>query len=135
MICYKCKELEVPEGKKYKLCKPCNAFASKVWRQKNPEKYREYENKRDKITTSDNWRLRRYGISKEEFSSLLTKQNNVCAICKTDTPGRGRNFHVDHNHKTGKIRGLLCDKCNRGLGYFNDSLDVLKSALGYLNEN
>lgn len=76
----------------------------------------------------------RYGLSQEEFSVLLKKQNGCCAICEevfvpTKTHPR---LSVDHDHKTKTIRGLLCHKCNVGLGLFRDSETYLQNALAYL---
>lgn len=69
-----------------------------------------------------------YGLSLEDWHELLDKQNGVCAIC-------GESFDklcVDHDHKTGQVRGLLCDKCNKGLGQFNDDVNKLARAIQYL---
>lgn len=74
-------------------------------------------------------RWSRYGLSEEEFSIILDKQDNACAICKDkfeDTP------HIDHCHDTGEVRGLLCRGCNHGLGNFRDNEDNLLSAINYL---
>jgi hypothetical protein len=105
------------------------------WRKANPDKVRasvEKYKEQQKHTA----RKRRYGITKEQYEELLIKQESRCAICSTDKVGRNHtSFHVDHNHDTGKVRGLLCDKCNRGLGYFNDNPDNLNKAAEYLNEN
>lgn len=72
----------------------------------------------------------RYGITKEDFSALLEKQNNLCAICfiKPDT-----RLHIDHCHQTGKVRGLLCGNCNRALGLLKDNTIFLSKAIEYLN--
>lgn len=71
---------------------------------------------------------RTYGLSPEEFDVLKKSQNNVCAICS-----RGdRLLCVDHNHETGKIRGLLCMQCNSGIGYFKDDVDLTEKAANYL---
>lgn len=78
---------------------------------------------------------RRYDISLNEYNQLLQEQNGCCAICGTTNEQMIKRMHVDHNHTTGKVRGLLCDKCNRGLGFFNDDASQLKKALEYLNEN
>lgn len=82
------------------------------------------------------WKLieSRYKLTKEEYIEILYAQGGVCGICSTVKPGRGSRLHVDHDHKTGKVRGLLCDKCNRGLGYFNDNPGILYSAYEYLCE-
>jgi hypothetical protein len=64
---------------------------------------------------------------------MLKDQNGTCKICKTNTSGTKRgNFAVDHCHKTGKIRGLLCSNCNVGLGYFDDSVELMEEAKQYL---
>lgn len=90
----------------------------------NPEKLRDLN-------------LKKYNINSSQYSDLLLKQNNVCAICfrsetSKHTNGILWNLSIDHDHKTSKIRGLLCNNCNRGLGLFQDNLDVLKNAVLYL---
>ena len=78
-----------------------------------------------------NYRLKkRYGITIKNYWDLVAKQNGVCLICnKSD----GHKLHIDHDHKTGKVRGLLCGSCNRGLGMFKEDIKHLKSAIKYLN--
>jgi len=74
--------------------------------------------------------LHRYKLTLIEYSTMLQKQNNACALCLVvfkNTP------HIDHCHNTGKIRGLLCDKCNKGLGFFDDDKIKLKRAIKYLS--
>ena len=76
----------------------------------------------------------RYGITLAEYDTMLEQQGGCCKVCRTtDSGGKGR-FHVDHNHTTGKVRGLLCSGCNKGLGHLQDSPDVLLKALAYLLE-
>lgn len=79
-------------------------------------------------------RLRRvYSITQEDFDLMLTDQGGRCKICFTDTPGGGRSkFSIDHDHVTGKVRGLLCLACNTGLGNFKDDLGALHRAVTYL---
>jgi hypothetical protein len=74
---------------------------------------------------------REYGLTLEQFLDLLDRQNNQCAICKTVFENRSQSF-VDHCHTTGKVRGLLCAKCNFGIGQFNDNIEVLSQAIEYL---
>ena len=75
---------------------------------------------------------RSYGISLKDYDALLDAQGGRCLICQTlDSTPHGR-FCVDHCHKTGKIRGLLCVRCNSGLGHFKDSPDLLLTAAKYL---
>ncbi len=97
---------------------------TQAWRKANPERVAGSQRK---------LALKRYGLSEGDFDRLLRAQSFVCAICGTDQPGGIRKrFHVDHNHATGKVRGLLCGKCNLGLGLFNDSLDLLEKAAAYI---
>jgi hypothetical protein len=72
-----------------------------------------------------------YGLTKEQYIDLKTKCNNACSICGN----KERKLCVDHNHTTGKVRGLLCKSCNSGLGIFKDSPEVLKVAIKYLENN
>jgi hypothetical protein len=68
---------------------------------------------------------------------MYEEQNGVCWICEKRTRGRGEEKNtlaVDHNHKTGKIRGLLCSNCNTGLGNLRDSIELLEKAITYLKE-
>ncbi len=83
----------------------------------------------------------RYGITLEEYNTMLEEQNGECAVCGTDDPkgrqsGRGKvkGFYVDHNHETGEIRGLLCNNCNRSIGLFNDDPSILEKAVLYLRK-
>lgn len=76
--------------------------------------------------------LRKYGITLSEYLTLLENQHGVCAVCKRPPRGRRKFLAVDHNHKTGDIRGLLCITCNVGLGALGDSTELLYAALAYL---
>lgn len=82
--------------------------------------------------------LARYNLSTKEYNVMLKNQNEQCAICGTDKPIKGgfqNYFHVDHCHKTGKNRGLLCNNCNRGLGMLGDTVEAIEKALDYLKKN
>ena len=72
---------------------------------------------------------RKYGITTKEYNTLLDAQDGVCAIC---FGGNNRKLCVDHDHDTGKVRGLLCDKCNLGIGMLGDKVDALQRAIDYL---
>jgi hypothetical protein len=74
---------------------------------------------------------RKYGISMEEYDRILFAQKEKCAICRR-RPEKERRLAVDHDHATGKVRGLLCGKCNMGLGYFDDTAERLDAAAAYL---
>jgi hypothetical protein len=75
----------------------------------------------------------RFGITLDEYTEKLKAQNNFCAICKVELPASGYFTHLDHCHKTGKIRAFLCTNCNRGLGHFQDNKDFLLEAARYLD--
>jgi hypothetical protein len=78
----------------------------------------------------------KYGITLEDYDEMLHQQNGCCAICgSNDAGGPGKRFVVDHNHTTGEVRGLLCNNCNRALGYFMDSPRSISKALDYLYTN
>jgi hypothetical protein len=73
-----------------------------------------------------------YGITPEQFAERLIAQDNRCAICRTDTPN-GKGWQVDHDHATGKVRGVLCVNCNTLLGHSNDDPARLEAAVAYLS--
>ena len=74
---------------------------------------------------------RRYRMTVAEYDDRLAAQGGVCAVCGGDK-GDVPNFHVDHCHRTGAVRGLLCSRCNRGLGFFGDDTKLMASAISYL---
>ncbi len=75
-----------------------------------------------------------YGITANEYKTLLIKQNGVCFICEEEEKGKRGNLHVDHCHDTGKIRGLLCSDCNRAIGFLRHSPRLLQRAIEYLTQ-
>lgn len=75
----------------------------------------------------------RYGITEKEYWTIFDAQGGCCAICGKTRKEDGRNLSVDHNHKTGKVRGLLCWKCNRALGHF-DSLVLARNLFIYMEK-
>lgn len=76
----------------------------------------------------------KYGITDTEYHQLNESQNYVCAICNGNDD-RGAKLAIDHCHKTNKVRGLLCRTCNVALGYLNDDVALLESALNYLKKH
>jgi hypothetical protein len=100
------------------------ALRAAVWRAKNREKVKRYR---------QDWHLRKkYGIGLDEYEKRLADQGGVCAICSL--PGEDT-LDVDHDHKTGAVRALLCHLCNIGLGAFADDPARLERAMGYLKEH
>jgi len=117
---------------------------SKIYNRKNKEKFKKLTQKRRKENPDvyADIRLRSvYGITLEQYNKILKKQNYVCKICHKTTkdisckPSRNdKRLHVDHNHATGKIRGLLCRRCNCVLGFVKDNVYLLKQTIKYLNK-
>jgi len=120
---------------KKRVCEGCNGKfleinGRKRWCSEKCSKYsvtakREVRNKR---------LLKRYGISIIDYENMYEQQGGCCSICKDILFNSKRFAAVDHDHKTGKVRGLLCKFCNRGLGLFHDDTNLLKKAILYLNE-
>ena len=113
--------------------------ATRAWEKRHPEKAREitqrnYKKYRGrKLDSAWERSLKRlYGIDANGYAALLKSQDGKCAICKTARVGKGRKrFDVDHDHRTGRVRGLLCNRCNRKPGFLDDSVFVAP-ALNYL---
>lgn len=82
------------------------------------------------------WRakLKGYGLTVEEYYAILREQNGCCAICGGNNPKQHR-LAVDHDHVTGRVRGLLCHSCNSGMGKLRDSPDLLRAAILYLERS
>jgi len=76
-----------------------------------------------------------YSITLEMYNKMLISQDNKCLICNKDSELLPKMLAVDHDHKTGKIRGLLCIQCNTGIGSFQDDSNLLKKAISYLEES
>ena len=134
---------ELTESETYKTesyiwpqCLACKKISNDKFKEKNP--------KRDTNSLKSHYYANRgqFKLSKDEFTKLLDKQNNVCAICtKPEQIISGRinrvpkRLAIDHNHNTGKIRGLLCHHCNVALGSFKDSIETLQAAIDYLKQH
>ena len=111
-------------------CKVCADTYKTSWIEKNPDTVEKH------ISDRENARLlKRYGITTDEYNVIATKQNHCCKICgNTASQGRARSkfLSVDHCHTTGTVRGLLCQKCNTGIGLLGDTHSSLLKALEYL---
>ena len=114
----------------------------KDWNEKNAEKivaykelYRNDPKKKEaaKVYHRKRWLMQQFGITIKDYDKMVKDQDGKCAICgTTESRINCDNFAVDHDHETGKIRGLLCHNCNVGLGNFKDSHDLLNKAINYL---
>lgn len=120
--CNKCKQTlpitsftRVSKGNVYR-CKQCD----KQYRLEHSKQIREYQLQY------------KFGITIEQYELILKEQNYTCAICKK--PATTKRLAVDHCHKTGQVRGLLCSHCNQGLGHFMDDLSIINNSLKYLQK-
>lgn len=114
-------------------CKSCCTEYFKNRYKNNPERVKEINenyHKRNPDAKRKTFIKYNYGITLDEYNDLLEKQNYSCGICGTSEIKR--NFDVDHSHENDKIRGLLCPKCNKGIGLFNDDIELLTKAINYL---
>jgi len=132
------------EKKKY------DADRQREYRKKNADKVRAsdrryyQENKvrlterrvKYKPTVKNSYLKRTYGITLEQYNLMLKEQNNRCAICNSDNPKSFKNesFHVDHDHITGDVRGLLCSNCNMTLGLIHEDISILEKTINYLEK-
>lgn len=115
-------------------CRDCQGRITRDYRQRSPE-CRAARLAWQRGAKGRKIKLRyRYGIEAEEYDRLLKSQDGRCAICRTDRPGGRYNdkLLIDHDHATGKIRGLLCQRCNGALGLFGDDLAGIMRVVEYL---
>jgi hypothetical protein len=126
-------------------CKKCHSAAVVTSQRNQRESYRArqrewYEKNRERVTEYHRGRhlLQTYGMTPTQYGQILESQGGVCAICRQpETKCDGRtglvhNYHVDHDHISGQVRGLLCNDCNTGLGSFGDDPELLIEAASYL---
>ena len=109
---------------------------TKEWQAANPERYaakqREWRDSGGKARSNRKSHLKRkFNLSSEDYAARLADQGGRCAICHAE-PGLGKALDVDHDHKTGQVRGLLCRNCNHGLGKFKDDPFTMTEARFYL---
>jgi len=121
-------------------CKECRKLKDRNYYVKNKERIK-YDSRirnkkhRDKIGyegRKDYYLKWMFNITLEDYNTMLEQQDNKCCICKINY---SKTYHVDHCHTTNKVRGLLCDQCNKGLGHFKDNIDYLQSAIKYLGDD
>ncbi len=125
-------------------CRICTRYAyEKKKANTKPELHKEDQNLRAKKSY---WNLseearkvrsrktlcRRYGMTPEVYDAMLERQGGGCKICGTKTPSKGKSFHVDHCHRTGRVRGILCHHCNVAIGLLREDVDIVRKVLEYL---
>lgn len=115
------------KGKARSKCKQCTAKRTALWRDKNREGLKE--------KARNQHMLRTYGLSLEEYNTLLKAQDHKCYICRVDAVDCfHEKLYVDHCHTTGEVRALLCHNCNAGIGHFKENKMLLQNAIFYLEE-
>ncbi len=142
--CSRCKIIKPCEefGKrqylrKTSVCHECEARVARIRYSNNKDKIAERQRARraDNPEIIRHYNLKRiYGISLSDWHEMFEKQGMRCAICGTDKP-LGRGWQTDHNHKTGKLRQILCHHCNSGIGHFMENPEIIRSALSYLEKH
>ena len=108
---------------RHSSCNECDKERVKKRHKENPER------------TRNNVLKRNYGISLDEHTQMYEEQNGLCAICKNKGDGRWKKLCVDHDHKTGRVRQLLCRNCNMVLGQVGDNIKTLESMIKYMSKN
>jgi hypothetical protein len=111
-----------------KTCKDCTNAAARKIRVEQPERYAKYK-KRNKGYLKE----KRYGITQQQFDQILVDQNNKCKLCYSEFKN-SKDTHIDHCHDQNRVRGLLCNLCNVGLGQFKDNVEYMYNAIKYLNK-
>jgi len=117
---------------RHPLCKPCRAAQERARYARDRERLLEQmrTDPARRVRTRRQTLHRKYGLSLEDHDALRIRQSGCCAICEIRT----KQLYVDHDHKTGEVRGLLCANCNFGVGDFADDPDRLLGAARYLHE-
>lgn len=117
----------------YSVCTKCTLKHQNKYYCKHDQQRKEYANQyrsnhRDTILKYNrDKRFKKYGLTKDQFLEILDRQNNLCAICHKKPP-----VDIDHDHRTGRVRGILCRRCNAAIGVFDDSIDLLRNSISYL---
>jgi hypothetical protein len=123
------------KGYREKSCKECRyaQARSNKNRAANVARYRSSDKYKESIRRGV---LKKYGLTIEEYNNVVESQDGLCAICKNPETrtirGKLKSLSVDHDHKTGRVRGIICDNCNTILGRVKDSEDHLLALLDYL---
>jgi hypothetical protein len=118
------------------ICKICSINRNKQYVISNPDKIRQAKRKeyrKNELRYREYNLKRTYGIDLHDYNKMLAAQNGACAICKkSHTIRKNKRLDVDHDHETGKVRGLLCSYCNQVIGDAKEDIVILENAITYL---
>jgi hypothetical protein len=108
-----------------KICRSCN-------QERDLSLFSKDKNKKDGLRSNC-----KYNISLNFYDNLFIQQNNRCAICSNAFSNEKHNYkaHIDHDHTTGKVRGLLCNDCNSGIGFLKENITILSNAIKYIEKH
>jgi hypothetical protein len=112
-------------------CGECQKIKSKEYARSLREKSPEYKEKM-RVVNIKTCLKKKYGMTLEQWEKMFSDQNGKCAICKTNQKELNKRFSVDHDHITNKVRGLLCNNCNRAIGLLKDEYQILINAAEYI---
>ena len=116
-------------------CIECDKAKHRKYYKSNQEKILKYRQE-SRPKRRQNHLIKKYGVTLKAYEEMLAAQSGLCAICKTPEAEVSRSrLHVDHDHETNRVRGLLCFSCNMGVGYFKNKQELLSSAMVYLSLN
>lgn len=146
------KRIQAKDGLK-PICKDCHRISNREWRKDNKEAVNKDAQQRrlanlekcrekERIYRTDNYDKIRdrflkynYNIDITQYNNIFESQRGCCSICNAHQSTFKKALAVDHCHKTGKVRGLLCAKCNKGIGHFSDSIEIFENAIIYLKKS
>ncbi len=149
VVC-ECGATESRRGSRHRYCRPCAVTKVREtsrrsvarWRERHPEQRKEasrryYDSARGQRAVRERL-LGKFGLTPEEYDELLAAQNGLCAICgrperaAKKSTGKPYFLSVDHDHETGRVRGLLCRTCNSAIGMLEDDQELFRAAIAYL---
>lgn len=94
-----------------------------------------YSSPEGRAVQRNTYLLYKFGITLVQWDDMFKRQGRCCVICKATKPGGRGTWHTDHCHTTGKVRGILCTRCNTGVGFSRESIPILKSMIEYLERH
>ena len=122
---------------RYPLVREANIARAKKWREENLERFQANQRRmrstpEGKLRSRAGHLMRKFGMTIEQYDAMLEAQSGGCFVCSR-SPREDISLHVDHDHSTGKVRGILCFRCNNALADFQEDPELLRKAASYLS--